>query len=88
MKCPEEVKAEFTREWISKAESDLAVAQHLYEGGELYGVEYRYPGDYPDVTIAEAANALSTIRRVRDVIRSPDCTGPEIRKGVGIFPFR
>ena len=35
-----------------------------------YGVEYRYPGDYPDVTMEEAANALATSRHVRNVIRS------------------
>lgn len=36
MKRREEVKIEFTREWIKKAENDLATAQHLYEGGKLY----------------------------------------------------
>jgi HEPN domain-containing protein len=130
MKRREEVKIEFTREWIRKAEIDLATAQHLYEGGELYahgtsfhaqqaaekylkaflvwhqvefrkthdmqellnlvsgidhklqdvlsesvnltpyGVEYRYPGDYPDVTLKEASEALATSRHVRDEIRS------------------
>jgi len=130
MKSHEEVKAEFTREWIRKAENDFATAQHLNKGGELYvegttfhaqqgaekylkallvwhqiefrkthdiqellnlltsidhdlpdilseavdltpyGVEYRYPGDYPDATVEDATKALSLARHVRDVIRS------------------
>lgn len=130
MKSPEEVKIEFTREWIRKAESDLEAAKHLDEGGELYvygttfhvqqaaekylkaylvwhqiefrkthdiqelldlvagidhelpeiiaesvdltpyGVEYRYPGDYPDTTLEDAAKALDAARQVRDEIRS------------------
>lgn len=36
MKRHEEVKIEFTREWIRKAESDFATAKHLNEGGERY----------------------------------------------------
>lgn len=130
MRRPEEVKIEFTREWIRKAESDFAIAQHLNEGGELYlygttfhaqqaaekylkaflvwyqiefrkthdiqellnlvsgvdhelpnvlseavdltpyGVEYRYPGDYPDATVEDATKVLTVARHVRDVIRS------------------
>jgi len=130
MKRHEEVKTEFTREWIRKAESDFAAAQHLNEGGALYvdgttfhaqqaaekylkallvwhqiefrkthdmqellnlvsgidhelpdvlsetvdltpyGVEYRYPGDYPHATLEDATKALTVARHVRDVIRS------------------
>ena len=130
MKRPEEVKIEFTREWIRKAESDLATAQHLNDGGELYmdgttfhsqqaaekylkaflvwhqiefrkthdiqellnlaaqvdselpeilreaqeltpyGIEYRYPGDYPDATAEDAAKALAEARHVREEISS------------------
>lgn len=130
MKSPEQVKIEFTREWIRKAESDLTTAEHLFKGGILYvygttfhaqqavekylkaflvwhqiefrkthdiqelldlvddvdhylpesisesvdltpyGVEYRYPGDYPDATMEDAAKALDVARRVCDEIRS------------------
>lgn len=130
MKSPEEVKTEFTREWIRKAESDLTTAEHLFKGGKLYvygstfhaqqavekylkaflvwhqiefgkthdiqellnlvsgvdnnlpksiaesvnltpyGVEYRYPGDYPDATMEDAAKALDVARRVSDEIIS------------------
>jgi HEPN domain-containing protein len=130
MKRPEEIKIEFTREWIKKAESDLAAAEHLNEGGEAYaygttfhaqqaaekylkaflvwhqiefrkthdiqellnlatgvahelpdilrgavtltpyGVEYRYPGDYPDATAEDAAKALAEARCVREEIVS------------------
>jgi HEPN domain-containing protein len=130
MKSHEEIKIEFTREWIKKAENDLASAEHLNKGGELYvsgttfhaqqaaekyikaflvwhqiefrkthdiqelldlvsgidhdlpeiisksveltpyGVEYRYPGDYPDSTLEDAGKALSVARHVRDEILS------------------
>ena len=36
MKHNEEVKIEFTREWIRKADSDYFTAQHLNESGERY----------------------------------------------------
>ncbi len=130
MKRHEEVKIEFTREWIRKAESDFATAKHLNEGGERYvdgatfhaqqaaekylkallvwhqiefrkthdmqellnlvsgidhelpdvlsetvdltpyGVEYRYPGDYPDATVEDATKAITVALHVRDVVRS------------------
>jgi len=34
-----------------------------------YGVEYRYPGDYPDVTEVEAEKAFRLATLVRDEIR-------------------
>lgn len=71
MKRPEEVKLEFTRQWVRKAESDFRIAQYLFASGEdyLYGVEYRYPGDYPQVTFPGATRALALSRRVRKEIR-------------------
>lgn len=129
MKRPEEVKLEFTREWVRKAENDFLTAQHLFKGGERYvngtafhaqqaaekylkaflvwhqiefkkthdiaallklasemdsvisdvlsdavhltpyGVEYRYPGDYPDVTMDDAKKALNLAVQVRKEIR-------------------
>ena len=36
MKPPEEVKLEFTREWVRKAEGDFNAAGHLLKGGEDY----------------------------------------------------
>ena len=33
MKPPEEIKAEFTREWLRKAEIDFKTAQHLCQSG-------------------------------------------------------
>src|SRR4030043_2043372 len=33
MKPPEEIKAEFTREWLRKAEIDFKTARHLYQSG-------------------------------------------------------
>ena len=130
MKPPEAVKAEFTREWIRKAESDFKTAGHLLQGGPdfndgtafhsqqaaekylkaflvwhqiefhkthdieallrlaekvndklpeilreaviltSYGVDYRYPGEYPEVTIADAKRALRLADCVRAEVRS------------------
>lgn len=129
MKRPEEVKLEFTREWVRKAENDFQTAEHLCAGGESYilgtvfhaqqaaekylksflvwhqiefqkthdmekllnlaaaahpkicevlrdvreltpyGVEYRYPGDYPDVMLRDAKRALALSRRARKEVR-------------------
>lgn len=129
MKRPEEVKLEFTREWVRKAENDFQTAEHLCAGGENYifgtvfhaqqaaekylksflvwhqiefqkthdmekllnlataahpkicevlrdvpeltpyGVEYRYPGDYPEVTVRDAKRAMILCRRVRKEVR-------------------
>jgi len=129
MKRPEEVRVEFTREWVRKAEHDFVTAEHLFKSGEAYlegaafhaqqaaekylkafliwhqiefqkthdiatllrlatslasdmaqvledagtltpyGVEYRYPGDYPDVTVGDAEQALHLASRVRTDIR-------------------
>lgn len=40
----------------------LSEASHLTP----YGVEYRYPGDYPDVSLSEAEHCLDTARDVRE----------------------
>lgn len=129
MKPPEEIKAEFTREWLRKAEVDFKTARHLYQSGPdfaggsafhsqqaaekylkaflvwhqiefqkthdikallklagkadqnipqnlmdtvsltPYGVEYRYPGDYPEVTRSDAEKALSLAESVRTEVR-------------------
>jgi HEPN domain-containing protein len=130
MKRPEEVKLEFTREWVSKAESDFKAAAFLLKSGGEYlfqiafhaqqsaekyikaflvwhqieftkthdiekllalaakvvpdlpevlaeakiltpfGVDYRYPGDYPDVTPEDAEKAVTLAARVRNEIRN------------------
>lgn len=36
MKPPEEVKVEFVRQWVTKAESDFNTAEHLSRSGESY----------------------------------------------------
>jgi len=128
MKRPEEVKLEFTRKWVRKAEDDFQVACNLSEGDGVhfyaatfhaqqsaekylkaflvwhqieftkthdikvlldlagrmdstlpdalkdavmltpYGVEYRYPGDYPEVQHADVQQAVECARRVREEI--------------------
>ncbi|HLG15864.1 MAG TPA: HEPN domain-containing protein [Blastocatellia bacterium] len=129
MKRPDEVKLEFTREWIRKAEADFKTASLLVRAGDdhlfqtafhgqqsaekyikaflvwhqvefpkthdiakllslaaevvsdlpeilaeaktltPFGVDYRYPGDYPEVTTGDAEAALVLATRVRDQIR-------------------
>ena len=130
MEPPEEVRAEFTRDCLQKAEGDFKTAGHLLQSGNdfldavafhsqqaaekylkaflvwqqiefskthdietllklagkandkipgilrdvviltPYGVDYRYPGDYPDVTRDDAEKALGLADRVRVKIRS------------------
>jgi HEPN domain-containing protein len=130
MKPPEEIKAEFTREWVRKAEADFKIAEHLCRSGldflegaafhsqqaaekylkaflvwqqiefhkthdikallrlaenvdnkipenlrdavflTPYGVDYRYPGDYPEVRKSDADRALKLADRVRTEIRN------------------
>ena len=130
MKPPEEIKAEFTREWLRKAGIDFKTAQHLCQSGfdfaegsafhsqqaaekylkaflvwhqiefqkthdieallrlagkvddkipEIladtviltpYGVDYRYPGEYPEVGMSDAERAFLLADRVRAEVRS------------------
>ena len=130
MKPPEEIKAEFTRDWVRKAGIDFRTAEHLCQGGPdftegvafhsqqaaekylkaflvwhqvefpkthdietllriagrvdkkmpevlrdaatltPYGVDYRYPGDYPEVTESDAEKALRLADLVREEVRS------------------
>jgi len=130
MRPPEEIKTEFTRDWVRKAENDFKTAGHLCQGGadfvegvtfhsqqaaekylkaflvwhqvefpkthdigallklaesvdnkipevlrdaaalNPYGVGYRYPGDYPDVTLSDAEDALRLAGLVREEVRS------------------
>ena len=36
MKPPDEVKREFVKDWLAKADADLAAARHLLKGGEAF----------------------------------------------------
>jgi HEPN domain-containing protein len=51
---------------------DATVTESLRDAATLtpYGVEARYPGDAPDVTVEEAQQALRVARLVRDKVRS------------------
>lgn len=55
-------------ELIASLDPDLAAA--LKDAASLtpYGVDYRYPGDYPQVSLAEAKRCLETATAVRDAI--------------------
>ncbi len=130
MKPPEVIKAEFTREWVRKAEIDFKTADHLFQSGpdfaegaafhsqqaaekylkaflvwhqiefpkthdieallklagrtddkipEIlgeaamltpYGVDYRYPGEYPEVSRSDAERAFRLADHVRAEVRS------------------
>lgn len=129
MKPHDEVKADLVRQWITKAEDDFLVAEHLLEVGSFslsavgfhaqqaaekflkaylvhyqvnfpkthdidtlldltatidqelsdtlcdasiltaFGVEARYPGDYPAVSQDEAAHALTVAAGVRKWVK-------------------
>jgi len=51
---------------------DAAFAKSLGDAATLtpYGVEARYPGDAPDVTVEDAQSALKVAGLVRDQVRS------------------
>ncbi len=128
MKPPEDVRREFVRDWIDKAERDLGAARHLLSGMEwlaagaafhaqqaaekylkgflvwhqvefpkthdiarlleligavdrqlaaslpnatslsAYGVDYRYPGDYPEVSAAQARQCVEVASAVREKV--------------------
>ncbi|MFH0727763.1 MAG: HEPN domain-containing protein [Pseudomonadota bacterium] len=130
MKQPEEVKLEFTREWIRKAENDYRTDKYLSDANEEYtygvtfhsqqaaekyikaflvwhqiefkkthdialllalaskadpelsailndaeeltpyGAEYRYPGDYPDVSAEDSEKTLRLATTARTEIRN------------------
>jgi len=58
---------------LLKTASEAApdISEKLTEANELtpYGVEYRYPGDYPDVTFMDAQRAVKLANLVRTEIR-------------------
>ena len=128
MRQPEDVRQQFTRQWIDKAERDYAAGSHLLPAGGVYfeavafhaqqaaekylkallvwhqiefpkthdinllltllsdlqsglptelaeagnltsyAVEYRYPGDYPEVTRKDAQEALEIAAKVRQAV--------------------
>ena len=125
MRRPEEVKLEFTQEWVRKAENDYRTAKYLVESGQdfaygatfhaqqaaekyikaflvwhqiefrkthdiallleltvsveaeiakilsqtieltPYGAQYRYPGDYPEVNVADMNRAFQLAELAR-----------------------
>jgi HEPN domain-containing protein len=50
---------------------DPSLTEELSDAADLtaYAVEYRYPGEYPAVTMNDAASAVAVADRVRDQIR-------------------
>ncbi len=50
---------------------DPDLAEELSDAADLtaYAVEYRYPGEYPPVTMDDAASAVAVADRVRDYVR-------------------
>ncbi|MGD0489453.1 MAG: HEPN domain-containing protein [Syntrophorhabdales bacterium] len=53
----------------SRAEPDLPEVLKKAELLTPYGVEYRYPGDYPQITIDIAKEVLGIAASVRDEVR-------------------
>ena len=76
MRPPDVVAHELAREWLAKADVDLSAARallatdahfdtvafHAQQAAALtpYGVDYRYPGDYPAVSRQMAEASLAT----------------------------
>jgi len=62
------------------SECNPGLAQELSDAAALttYAVEYHYPGEYPPVTIDDAASAVAVTDRVRDQVRD---RLPVIRNG-------
>ena len=54
------------------SERDPSLTQELSDAADLtaYAVEYRYPGEYPPATKAEATSAVAIADRVREHIRN------------------
>jgi HEPN domain-containing protein len=54
-----------------------SLAESLEEVAELtsYGVEVRYPGDIPEITADEAAEAVELAEKVREAIQGALATG-------------
>ncbi len=50
---------------------DPSLTEELSDAADLtvYAVQYRYPGEYPPVTTADATGAVAMADRVRDEIR-------------------
>lgn len=50
---------------------DPSLTAELFDAADLtaYAVEYRYPGEYPPVTVNDAASAVTVADRVRDQVR-------------------
>ena len=71
MKSPEEVKSEFVREWLSKANADL-LSKELDEASSLtdYAIEHRYPADIPEPTVSQAKEAIELAERVVNEVLS------------------
>lgn len=51
---------------------ERALASRLEDAAALtpYAVEYRYPGDYPQLTASEAAHAVALADGIRNKIRA------------------
>ena len=52
------------------ASLDAGLAEELRDAADLtpYGVDYRYPGDYPEVSAAEAEHCIELASAVREAI--------------------
>ncbi|MDT8370187.1 MAG: HEPN domain-containing protein [Longimicrobiales bacterium] len=55
-------------ELIAPLAPDLATALEEADSLTPYGVDYRYPGDYPEVSSAEAKRCIDTAMAVRGAI--------------------
>ena len=77
MSLPPEV-LEVVRQWIEKAEHDLANAEHTLTMGKdcpyveeitPYAIETRYPGEWEPQTREDAEQAVAIAHRIKHTIR-------------------
>jgi hypothetical protein len=72
MKPADEARRELVRQWVLDlvAAIDRALAESLGEATALnhYGVVYRYPGEFPELTKEAATSALELAAKVRAAV--------------------
>ena len=56
-------------ELVSKFDEGLSTQLARASYLSPFGVEYRYPGEYPEVTLQEASDCIEIARMVRDAVR-------------------
>jgi len=96
MKPPEDIKREFVRQWLEKADTDLGMARHLLQGRSSFAFGAAF---HAQQAAEKALKALLVwrglpfpkthdIRRLVDLIEWPEGSAPaSIQKAFGLSIF-